>query len=307
MNKTQTVLVSSISKNQKGDAMLALIGSTPIMRIRKLNPNNDVTIWAKLEGFNPGGSAKDRVAKEMIERAEEQGILNKHKTIIEATSGNTGIGLALVSAIKGYKLKIVASKSISPLKKRILEAYGAELILTDCNQGTDGARRKVEEIISENPEKYYHPNQFDNPANSEAHYKTTALEILNQLEEKIDYFVAGIGTTGTLMGVSKRLKENNPKIRIIGVEPIGSNTIPGLKNLRLSRTPKIFSPSSMDEVYRVKRKNAEVMQEELAKKEGILAGISSGAILHAAITLASRIKKGRIVVLFPDRGERYLN
>jgi len=288
-------------------SFLELIGNTPLVEIRRLNSNPKVTILAKLEMFNPGGSIKDRVALAMIEGAEKSGELTKEKTIIEATSGNTGIGLAMVAAIKGYKLLLAMSESVSAERKRILQAYGAELLLTPAHLGTDGAIEKVYQLVREHPEKYYLTDQFNNPYNWKAHYYGTAEEIWQQTQGKVTMVVAGIGTTGTVMGISRRLKEYNPNIKIVGVEPYPGEEIPGLKNLKESYVPGIYDKRFLDEKVNVSLEDAISITRKLAKEEGILAGISSGAAMFAALEKAKSLNRGVIVVIFPDGGERYLS
>ena len=228
--------------------ILQCIGNTPIASI-DLNPNPSVKLFAKLEGNNPGGSVKDRIALYMVEAAEKEGRLTRDKIILEATSGNTGIGLAMVATAKRYRLKLTMPACVSIERRRILEAFGAELILTPSNEGTDGAIRLAHKILSEDPDRYFMPNQFDNEANILAHYETTGKEIIDQTQGRITHFVAGMGTTGTLMGVSRRLKEFNKDISIVGVEPVLNHRIQGLKNMTESIKPKIFDPGMIDEHY----------------------------------------------------------
>jgi len=282
------------------------IGNTPIASI-DLNPNPRVKLFAKLEGNNPGGSVKDRIALYMIEAAERNGRLNKDKIILEATSGNTGIGLAMVASAKKYRVKLTMPACVSIERRRILEAFGAELILTPSDEGTDGAINLVQKIFSDEPDKYYMPNQFDNEANVLAHYETTGKEIIEQTEGRITHFVAGMGTTGTVMGVGKRLKEFNKDIKIIGVEPVINHRIQGLKNMSESITPKIFDPQKLDERYLVNDEEAFDTTRMLAVKEGIFVGMSSGAAMHIALRKSSELKEGVIVVILPDRGDRYLS
>jgi cysteine synthase B len=286
--------------------ILQCIGNTPIASI-ELNPNPNVTLFAKLEGNNPGGSVKDRIALYMIEAAERDGKLTKDKIILEATSGNTGIGLAMVASAKRYRVKLTMPACVSIERRRILEAFGAELILSPPDEGTDGAIRLAHKILSEQPDKYFMPNQFDNEANVNAHYETTGKEIIEQTDGRITHFVAGMGTTGTLMGVSKRLKEFNKDITIIGVEPVLHHRIQGLKNMTESIRPKIFDPSRIDEKYFVNDEEAFDATRKLAVKEGIFAGMSSGAAMHIALRKSSEIREGVIVVILPDRGDRYLS
>lgn len=286
--------------------ILQCIGNTPITSI-DLNPNPQVKLFAKLEGNNPGGSVKDRIALYMIEAAEKEGKLTKDKIILEATSGNTGIGLAMVASAKKYRVKLTMPACVSIERRRILEAFGAELILSPPDESTDGAIRLAHKILSEEPEKYFMPNQFDNEANILAHYETTGKEIIEQTQGRITHFVAGMGTTGTLMGVSKRLKEFNNNIKVIGVEPVLHHRIQGLKNMSESIRPKIFDPDRLDERYFVNDEEAFDTTRMLAVKEGIFAGMSSGAAMHIALRKSSELKEGVIVVILPDRGDRYLS
>lgn len=286
--------------------ILQCIGNTPIASI-DLNPNPSVKLFAKLEGNNPGGSVKDRIALYMVEAAEKEGRLTRDKIILEATSGNTGIGLAMVATAKRYRLKLTMPACVSIERRRILEAFGAELILTPSNEGTDGAIRLAHKILSEDPDRYFMPNQFDNEANIMAHYETTGKEIIDQTQGRITHFVAGMGTTGTLMGVSRRLKEFNKDIRIVGVEPVLNHRIQGLKNMMESIKPKIFDPGMIDEHYYVNDEEAFDTTRMLAIKEGLFVGMSSGAAMHIALRKSSELKDGVIVVLLPDRGDRYLS
>jgi S-sulfo-L-cysteine synthase (O-acetyl-L-serine-dependent) len=286
--------------------ILKCIGNTPIASI-DLNPNPAVKLFAKLEGNNPGGSVKDRIAMYMVEAAEKEGRLTKDKIILEATSGNTGIGLAMVATAKRYRLKLTMPACVSIERRRILEAFGAELILTPSNEGTDGAIRLAHKILSEDPDRYFMPNQFDNEANILAHYETTGKEIIDQTQGRITHFVAGMGTTGTLMGVSRRLKEFNKDIIIVGVEPVLNHRIQGLKNMSESIKPKIFDPGMIDEHYYVNDEEAFDTTRMLAIKEGLFVGMSSGAAMHIALRKSSELKEGVIIVLLPDRGDRYLS
>jgi len=286
--------------------ILQCIGNTPIASI-DLNPNPAVELFAKLEGNNPGGSVKDRIAMYMVEAAEKEGRLTKDKIILEATSGNTGIGLAMVATAKRYRLKLTMPACVSIERRRILEAFGAELILTPSNEGTDGAIRLAHKILSEDPDRYFMPNQFDNEANIMAHYETTGKEIIDQTQGRITHFVAGMGTTGTLMGVGRRLKEFNKDISIVGVEPVLNHRIQGLKNMSESIKPKIFDPGMIDEHYYVNDEEAFDTTRMLAIKEGLFVGMSSGAAMHIALRKSSELKEGVIVVLLPDRGDRYLS
>lgn len=286
--------------------ILQTIGKTPLVKITKLNPNPKVKLYAKLEFFNPGGSVKDRIALKMIEKAEKRKELTKEKIVLEATSGNTGIGLALVCAIKNYKLVLTMPESVSLERRKILKAFGAKFFLTPAKEGTDGAIEKAYQLAKKN-KKYWLADQFNNPDNVLAHYQGTGPEIWHQTKGKITHFVAGLGTSGTLMGVAKFLKKKNPKIKIIGVEPFISHQIQGLKNLKEAYKPSIFDKKFLDEKINIKDIDAFEMAKRLVRKEGIFAGISSGAAIFVALEKIKKIKKGLMVVLLPDSGERYLS
>jgi len=287
--------------------IIQCIGNTPLASIDGLNPNPNVRLFAKLEGNNPGGSVKDRIALYMIEAAEREGKLTRDKIVLEATSGNTGIGLAMVAAAKKYRVKLTMPACVSMERRKILEAFGAELLLSPSEEGTDGAIRLAHRIYSEDSGMYFMPNQFDNQANVLAHYETTGKEIIEQTGGKITHFVAGMGTTGTLMGVGKRLKEFNKDIKIIGVEPVLNHRIQGLKNMSESIVPKIFDPSLLDERHVINDEEAFDITRMLAVKEGIFVGMSSGAAMHVGLRKSSELKEGVIVVILPDRGDRYLS
>lgn len=286
---------------------LELIGNTPMVRINHLNPNSNVEMYVKLERFNPGGSVKDRIAKYMIEHAEREGVLTRDKIVIEPTSGNTGIGLALVCAVKGYRLTLVMPETMTMERRKILIVHGAEIVLSDGSKGMNGAEDLAREMVEKNPDKYFMPNQFANKYNVLAHYETTGEEIWRDTRGRITHFVAGIGTSGTLMGVSKRLKEYNPKVRIIAVEPDPATPIQGLKNLETQYVPEIFDASRIDEKHYVTLAEGEETARLLALREGIFCGPSSGAILHVALKKAREIEGGVMVVILPDGGEKYLS
>ena len=287
--------------------VLKLIGRTPLVRINKINPNKNVLMLAKLEKFNPAGSVKERIAISMIEEAEKQGILTKDKIIIEPSSGNTGIGLALVCAVKDYQLVIVMPETMSIERRKIMTVYGAKITLTPGDKGMNGAEDYVKEIVSKNPDKYFYPNQFANENNPLAHYRYTAGEIINDTDGELDVFIAGLGTSGTLMGVSKRLKEYNPNIKIIAVEPVPNAPIQGLKSLKTSYVPAIYDESRIDEKIYVSMEDAEHLSRMLALQEGIFCGISSGAAMHVALETAKKMDSGTMVVLLPDGGEKYIS
>ncbi len=289
-------------------SILDTIGNTPLVEIKKLNPNPNVRIFAKLEFFNPGASIKDRAALYMIEAAEKSGKLTKDKTIIEATSGNTGIGLAMIAAVKGYKFVAVMSEGVSEERKKILTALGAKIFFTPKELGTDGAIEEVYKLLLENKDKYFMPDQYNNDVNWQAHYYGTGVEIIEQTKDVgLDYFIAAIGTTGTLMGVSRRLKEHNPEIKIIGVEPYLGHKIQGLKNLKESYSPEIFDKTKLDSKINIEDEKAFEMTKKLAKEEGIFVGMSSGAAFAATLEYIKNIKKGTVVTIFPDSGDRYLS
>lgn len=287
--------------------ILKLIGRTPLVRINKSNPNSNVLMLAKLEKYNPSGSVKDRIAISMIEEAEKAGILTHQKVIIEPSSGNTGIGLSLVCAAKGYPLEIVMPETMSVERRKIMTAYGAKITLTPGLKGMDGTQDYVEEIVKKNPEKYFFLNQYANENNPLAHYRYTAEEIIEDTDGEIDVFVAGLGTSGTLMGVSRRLKEHNPNIKIIAVEPEAETPIQGLKSLKTSYIPEIYNKSRIDEKVYVSIEDAAHASRMLALQEGIFTGISSGAALHVAIETAEKMESGTLVVLLPDGGEKYIS
>jgi cysteine synthase B len=295
--------------NKPVNNILELIGSlyTPMVKISRLNPNKNVTVYGKLEGFNPTGSIKDRIALKMIEQAEAEGKLTDSKIIIEPTSGNTGIALAMIGTVKGYDVEIVMSEAVSIERRKMIQAFGAKVTLTDPKLGTDGAIKKAKELIKNYPDKYFMPDQFSNEYNKIAHYQTTAEEIWEQTSGNIDYFVSAIGTSGTIMGVGKYLKEKNPNIKIVCAEPTKGHYIQGLKNMEEAIVPAIYDHSKIDLKVMVESEDAFEISRQIAKKEGILVGISSGAAMYAAIEVAKKIKSGTMVVIFPDRGEKYLS
>ncbi len=289
------------------DNILSLIGNTPLIKIRKLNPNPKVELYAKLESFNPGGSIKDRVALAMIERAERNKELTKDKVVIEATSGNTGIGLSMVCAVKGYKIMLLMPESASEERKRIMQAFGAEIFLTPGHLGTDGAIEEAYRLAREHPDKYVLMDQFNNPASIEAHYFGTAMEIWQQTQGRVTHIVSALGTTGTAMGIAKRFRELNPKVQVIGVEPYIGHKIQGLKNMQESYPPGIFNKDLLSRIIRVEDDEAFNLCRELARKEGIFVGMSSGAALAGALEIVKELNEGVVVVIFPDGGERYLS
>jgi cysteinyl-tRNA synthetase len=287
--------------------VLECIGNTPLIRINRMNPNPRVTLYVKLEAKNPGGSIKDRPALSMIEEAERQGILTQDKIILEATSGNTGIGLAMVAAVKGYRLLLAMPETASLERQKILKAFGAELLLTPGSLGTDGAIEEVYNLVRENPERYFMPDQFNNPANPLAHVKTTGPEIYEQTEGRVNAVVATLGTTGTAMGILQSMKDLDPAIQVVAVEPYAGHKIQGLKNMKESYVPGIFNRYALDRIVHVKDEEAFETARRLAREEGIFAGMSSGAALAAAIRLSGEMEEGVIVAVLPDGGDRYLS
>ncbi|UCD30943.1 MAG: cysteine--tRNA ligase [Desulfobacterales bacterium] len=288
-------------------SILKAIGNTPLVEIKNLNPNPNVSIFAKLEYLNPGGSIKDRAALYMIEDGEKSGKLTPDKTVIEATSGNTGIGLALVCSVKGYRLLLTMSEAVSIERQKILKARGADILLTPGHLGTDSAIEEVYRLARENPDKYFMADQYNNPANWQAHYSGTAVEIWEQTHGKVSAIVATLGTSGTLMGISRRLKAYNPNIRIVGVEPYLGHKIQGLKNMKEAYQPEIFEKGLLDEIINIDDEEAFEMTRRLAKEEGIFVGMSSGAAMVMAQKQAETMDEGVVVTIFPDGGERYLS
>lgn len=288
-------------------SILSGIGNTPLVELSNLNNSSKVRIFGKLEGNNPGGSVKDRPAYYMIKKAEESGELTKDKVILEPTSGNTGIALAMIGAAKGYKVELCMPACVSTERQHILEAYGAKVLLTSAKEATDGAIRMAHKTFDENPDKYYMPNQFENENNVLSHYETTGPEIFSQTEGEIDVLVTGLGTTGTLMGVGKYLKEKKPDVKIVAVEPTLGHTIQGLKNMKEAIVPKIYNSEEWDEKIIVEDGEAFDTTRKLALREGIFAGMSSGAAVTGALQIARDMSSGTIVVILPDRGDRYLS
>lgn len=287
--------------------ILSAIGNTPLVELKVLINSPTVRIFGKLEGCNPGGSVKDRPAYYMIQKAEEAGELTKGKIILEPTSGNTGIAVAMIGAAKGYPVTLVMPGCVSMERSRILEAFGAEVILTPAEEGTDGAIRKAHQIVHDEPDKYYMPNQFENENNSLSHYETTGPEIFSQTNGEIDVFIAGMGTTGTLMGTGRYLKERKPGVKIVGIEPVKGHAIQGLKNMEEAMVPKVYHPELLDEKITIEDDEAFETARLLTTKEGIFVGMSSGAAVAGALHVAKRMDAGTIVVILPDRGDRYLS
>ncbi len=289
-------------------SITAAIGNTPLIELSNLNTTQPgVRILGKLEGANPGGSVKDRPAYYMIKKAEESGELTAGKTLLEATSGNTGIAIAMIGAAKGYRVKLCMPECVSTERQLTLQALGAEVVLTPAREHTDGAIRKAHQLLESEPDAYYMPNQFENESNVLAHYETTGPEIFAQTDGQVDVFVAGMGTTGTLMGVRRYLKERKPQVRVVGVEPPEGHTIQGLKNMTESIVPGIYDPEMLDEKITVDDGEAFEITRLLAAREGVFVGMSSGAAVAGALHIARDMSSGTIVVILPDRGDRYLS
>lgn len=289
------------------DNILQMIGNTPLVRIRKIWTNPRVEIWAKLEGCNPMGSVKERPALYIVEGAERDGSLKKGMTILESSSGNTGIGLALIGAAKGYPVTICMPRKVSVERRKILKALGAEIVFTSEKGGSDEAWDIAEKMKAENPEKYFYAAQYSNPNNTLSHYEGTAVEIWNQMNGDFDVATVGLGTCGTIMGLSRRFKEYDPRIRIVAIEPQRGHAQQGLRNMDDSRKPQLLDWSAIDEKIVISDDLAFEYARRLAGEEGIFAGISSGTALAGSIEVAKRLDRGKIVTVFPDRGEKYLS
>jgi cysteine synthase B len=289
--------------------IVRLIGHTPLVRVRLFEREfPGVEVYAKAEWFNPGGSVKDRAALSMIEDGEKRGALTNDRTIIDSTSGNTGIAYALVGAAKGYRVKLVMPGNVSAERKALVTAYGANIVYSDAGEGSDGAILMVRELVALDPDLYFHPDQYSNPANPRAHYEGTAVEILEQTDGRVTHFVAGLGTTGTFVGTSRRLKEHDPSIRCIAVQPADAfHGLEGLKHLPTAIVPRVWDPSLADEVWGCPTEPAYDLAREVARSEGLLVGHSSGAALWAVRRLAETIREGVVVTVFPDSGDRYLS
>jgi cysteine synthase B len=289
-------------------SIFSAIGNTPIVELNRLNSKKKaVKIYGKLEGNNPGGSIKDRPAYWMIKKAEESGELKKGEIILEPTSGNTGIALAMIGAAKGYAVKLCMPECVSLERQHILQALNAEVVLTPAKEHTDGAIRKAHQLLEDESGKYYMPNQFVNENNFLSHYETTAPEIMCQTNGEVDVVVAGMGTTGTLMGIKKYFDEKKPDVKIVGIEPPEGHTIQGLKNMTESIVPKIYNPDMLDEKIMIDDGEAFETTRQLASLEGIFVGMSSGAAVAGALHIAKEMDSGNIVVILPDRGDRYLS
>ena len=302
---TRAVVVAS---NSAPASLLDLIGNTPLIKLANLVENPRVEIYGKAEWANPGGSVKDRPALNMILEGERSGALTRDKTIIDATSGNTGIAYAMIAAARGYRVKLCLPKNASEERKRILEAYGVELVLTDPLAGSDGAILAVREIVAADPDKYFYPDQYNNPANWRAHYETTGVEIFEQTGGRITHFVAGLGTSGTFVGAGRRLRELKPEVKLISMQPDSPfHGLEGLKHMETAIVPGIYEPSLADEAVEVGTEEAHAMVKRLARREGWFVGISSAANVVAAIRVAERIDEGVIVTILADDASKYLS
>jgi cysteine synthase B len=296
------------SADRLGSSVIDLIGRTPLVRLRRFERETpNVELWAKAEWQNPGGSVKDRAAARMILEGEELGALTPDRLILDATSGNTGIAYAMVGAARGYQVTLCLPDNASPERKLILRALGAELVLTDPLEGTDGAIREARRLKATDPDRYFYPDQYSNDANWRAHYDTTGPEIIEQTSGRLTHFVAGLGTSGTFIGTGRRLRKFNPAIKLISFQPSGPfHGLEGLKHMASAMVPGIYDPSVADEDLRVESERAYEMVRRLAREEGLLAGISSGAALAATLEVARRLDRGLVVTVFPDGAEKYL-
>jgi cysteine synthase B len=295
---------------KRAESVLDLIGDTPLVEIQKLSEGlpASVRIFAKLEGFNPGGSVKDRAALRMVQEGIRTGNLRSGKTILDSSSGNTGIALAMIGRVLGYPVELVIPENVSRERKQIIAAYGAKMIYSDPLEGSDGAIRLCRKVLEENPDCYFKPDQYFNPMNPQAHYETTGPEIYRQTQQKITHFVAGIGTGGTIMGAGRYLKEKNSRIKIVAVEPDDAlHGLEGLKHMASSIVPGIYHEEELDDKIPVATEEAYAMVYRLSQEEGILVGQSSGAAMFATLKLARKLREATLVTVFPDFGDKYLS
>ncbi|MCI0454230.1 MAG: cysteine synthase family protein [Candidatus Dadabacteria bacterium] len=302
--------VSILEDRKRVESVIDLIGNTPLIKLTKITENlgPNIEIYAKAEWFNPGGSVKDRPALWMILDGINQGKLTSDKIIMDSSSGNTAIAYAMIGAALGYKVELVTPENMNIERKRTLEAFGAKMIFSDALEGSDGAIKLARKLRASNPNKYFMPDQYNNPANSMSHYETTAPEIYQQTQGRVTHFLAGIGTSGTLMGTGKRLKELNPSIKVIAIEPAESlHGLEGLKHMASSIVPGIYDSTFPDEIIHVSTDDSYRVMKELLKKEGIFVGHSSGAAVYASLEYAKRLKEGVLVTVLPDGGYRYLS
>jgi cysteine synthase B len=286
-----------------------VVGNTPLLKLRNITARlSKVVVYAKAEWFNPGGSVKDRPALNMILDGEQSGKLTSEKIILDATSGNTGIAYSWIGAARGYRVRLALPQNASEERKRILTSYGAELVLTSPLEGSDGAIREARRLYAENPDSYFYPDQYNNAANWRAHYETTALEIWQQTARRVTHFVAGLGTSGTFIGTSRRLKELNPEIKAISFQPDSPfHGLEGMKHMASAIVPGIYDPTVADEDYEISTEAAHEYTRRLGREEGLLVGVSSGAALACALKVAEKIESGVIVTVFPDAGDKYLS
>ena len=304
MSNSRAVVVA----NSAPASLIDLIGHTPLLKLQHLIANPRVEILAKAEWANPGGSVKDRAALNMILEGEATGALTPEKTIIDATSGNTGIAYAMIGAARGYRVRLCLPRNASEERKAILRAYGAELVLTNPLNGTDGAILEVRRLVAENPEEYFYPDQYNNPANWRAHYETTAPEIVEQCSERLTHFVAGVGTSGTFVGVARRLRELKPSVRLISVEPDSPlHGLEGMKHMATAIVPGIWDPTLADAKLEVSTEDAYDMARQLARREGWFVGVSAAAHIVASLKVAETLSEGVIVTILCDGGGRYLS
>jgi cysteine synthase B len=296
-------------EQKRGATVLDLIGNTPLVRLRKFEKGlNGVELYGKAEWFNPGGSVKDRPAANMVKEGLRTGALRPGKILLDATSGNTGIAYAMIGASEGFPVKLCVPSNVTIERKRLLHAYGAELIFTDPMDGSDGAIREARRQVAANPELYFYPDQYNNPANWGAHYTTTAPEILAQTDRCITHFVAGLGTSGTFMGTGRRLREEVPSVKLISFQPDSPlHGLEGLKHMETAIVPGIYDPGLADEDMRVSTEDAYTMVRRLAREEGLLVGISGGAALAAALTVGKSVHNAVIVTVFPDSADKYMS
>ena len=301
---------AAVQNSLQGSAdVLSLIGNTPLVRLaRVVSQYPEVEFYAKAEWANPGGSVKDRPAMNIIREAERAGLMRKDKILIDSTSGNTGIAYAMIAAARGYRVKLCMPANVSEERKRILKAYGAEIVYTDPMEGSDGAIRRVRQMASEHPELYFYANQYDNPANWRAHYQSTAPEIWEQTAGRITHFVAGLGTSGTFVGTARRLKELNPGIRCVSFQPDSAfHGLEGMKHMATAIVPGIYDAKVADENLEISTEAAYRMTVRLAREEGLLVGISAGAAMVASLKVAEQAQRGVVVTIFPDSGDKYLS